>query len=137
MLLYFNRTYVVLLTVLSIVIFAYKDWKFPYPENYLGVEITILAFYFLEEMSRLLIGSSANKTENPKTMALFGVCGIGALMLNVYFMSWQTYVLKVDVISNAIAVAIIALEILHSIFYVLAFMVVDDVLKNDEGGTLR
>mmetsp|Transcript_10297 Transcript_10297/g.16541 ORF Transcript_10297/g.16541 Transcript_10297/m.16541 type:complete len:150 (+) Transcript_10297:69-518(+) len=136
-LMYLNRFYLLLLFVLSVITFAYKDWKFPYPENYLGLEIATLVFYFFEEIGRLFIGTHANKTENPKNMALFTLLAIGALMLNVYFMNWQTFVLKIDLISHSIAVGMIALQVLLGAFYMLAFMVVEDDLEEDERALLR
>eukprot|EP00470_Lotharella_oceanica_P004477 CAMPEP_0170170038 /NCGR_PEP_ID=MMETSP0040_2-20121228/2971_1 /TAXON_ID=641309 /ORGANISM="Lotharella oceanica, Strain CCMP622" /LENGTH=140 /DNA_ID=CAMNT_0010409163 /DNA_START=101 /DNA_END=523 /DNA_ORIENTATION=- len=121
-LMYFNRAYVGLLFLLTVCTFAYKDSKFPYPNTYLGTEVFCFVCYTLAEIFRLYLGSFANKTENSKLMGIFTILGIGALMLNVYFVNWQTFVLKIDVISHSIAIGIIGLQILLGMFSALSFM---------------
>ncbi len=102
------------------------DWRFPYPSPYLEIEVACLVFYMLAEFCRILIGSYSNKRESWGFMIAFLVMGVAAIMINAFFLSWQTFVLRVDVIVNAIAMTLTALQVLLGLLCTCSFVIVFD-----------
>lgn len=75
----------------------------------------ISAFCFLR-------GSKGNLTEEEAPLGLSLVMTVGSVILSVYFLVWQTYVLKADVILNALLLFTYGLESLLKVVAIAAFV---------------
>jgi len=73
------------------------------------------AFYFLQ-------GSKGNLTEEEAPLGLSLVITVGSVILSVYFLVWQTYVLKADVILNAVLLFTYGLESVLKVIAIAAFV---------------
>ena len=122
-LLYFNRWFVGLFVVLNIATFIYKGYYLPYPTRTpgIGIDVASVVLFGILEGFRIFTASLGNKTEQTTPLGV-GIClGLGSIMINVFFLVWQIYVLRLDVILNAISIAFIGLELILSIFAMVMF----------------
>lgn len=75
----------------------------------------IAAFCFLQ-------GSKGNLTEEEAPLGLSLVITVGSVILSVYFLVWQTYVLKADIIINAVLLFTYGLESVLKVIAIAAFV---------------
>ena len=122
-LLYFNRWFVGLFVVLNIVTFVYKGYYLPYPSRTpgLGIDVMSVFIFAILEGFRIFTASLGNKTEQIGPLLVSILLGIGSVVMNAFFLQWQIYVLRIDVILNGISIALIGLEVVFSIFAVIKF----------------
>ncbi len=88
--------------------------KFEYPSYYLGWDIVIDFFYVIVECTRLMLASKANKTASVYAMIWSLVLGCPILLAHSYYITLQTYVLRVDVVINGVAFFIVGAEMVMS-----------------------
>ncbi|KAM9149375.1 transmembrane protein 80 [Pangshura tecta] len=67
-------------------------------------------------------GTKGNLTEEEVPLGVSLVITVGSIMLSIYFLVWETYVLKADVIINAILLFTYGLEGLLQIIAIAAFV---------------
>ena len=89
--------------------------KYYYPGYYIGWDIAIDCLYVIVEGTRLLLASKANKASNVYSMIWSLVLGCPILVAHSYFIALQTYVLRIDVVINAIAFFLVGMEMLMSL----------------------
>ncbi|NWV00539.1 TMM80 protein, partial [Upupa epops] len=94
----------------TLAIIVYKSQAFSYPDGFLVADVVLLLLMAALEVLRLQLGSRGNLTEEeaPLGLSLAATAGSGAL--SVYFLGWQTYVLRADVILNALLLVAYGLE---------------------------
>lgn len=68
------------------------------------------------------LGSKGNLTEEEGPLGISLVITVGSILLSVYFLVWQTYVLKTDVIINAVLLIIYGIEGIFHIIAIAAFV---------------
>jgi transmembrane protein 216 len=73
------------------------------------------------ENTRIFLASRGNKTEQIPPLVWSMSLSIPMIVGYVYFLTMQTYVLRIDVITNTIALCFVSLELLFSIFTSLSF----------------
>ena len=122
-LLYFNRWFVGLFVVLNIATFVYKGYYLPYPARTpgLGIDIMSVFIFAILEGFRIFTASLGNKTEQIGPVLVSILLGVGSVVMNAFFLQWQIYVLRIDVILNGISIAFIGLEMIVSIIAVCIF----------------
>lgn len=69
-----------------------------------------------------LLGTKGNLTEEVSPLAISLVIAVGSIMLSVYFLAWQTYVLRADVIINAVLLVTYGLEGILQIIAIATFV---------------
>jgi hypothetical protein len=84
-LLYFDRFYVYLLCIITLLINIYKLNALPYPKGYFAIEIIVLAFYFILSQLRIEFGMVGNRIESIKQMFMMIFFTGFAVLCNVYF----------------------------------------------------
>jgi transmembrane protein 216 len=72
----------------------------------------ILLLYVIVDWMRIYLSSKGNKTEQINSLATGLGLGFPIIVVYAYFMALQTYVLRVEVIINAIGLVFVCLEIL-------------------------
>eukprot|EP00802_Teleaulax_amphioxeia_P012109 Tamp_12147.p1 GENE.Tamp_12147~~Tamp_12147.p1 ORF type:complete len:185 (+),score=13.65 Tamp_12147:326-880(+) len=87
----------------------------------LAGEIVLLFAHAIVEGCRLLLGSKGNKTEHRVLVILFMILSVPSVLVNVFYMELQTYVLRLDLILNIVCLAFIGLEIVVGILAVINF----------------
>ncbi|KAM6322076.1 transmembrane protein 80 isoform 2-T2 [Podargus strigoides] len=67
-------------------------------------------------------GVHGNLTEEEAPLGLSLVITVGSVILSVYFLVWQTYVLRADVIVNSLLLVLYGLEVLLKVTAIAAFV---------------
>jgi len=111
-LIFFNWHFLGFFFFINLGLFTYKSAKYYYPSTYLGWDIAIDFLYLIVESTRLLLASKANKTSSVSAMTASMMLGIPILVAHSYYITLQTYVLRVDVVINAIAFILVGLEMI-------------------------
>merc|ERR1711871_1113325 len=119
-LIYFNKWYTMFWTVLNLLIFFYKGRTFPYPPDVLGWEVTCVVLYALIDRARCLLGSRGNKTEQKGPIAFFILLTLPCLIGNVYFHSFQIYVLQIDQSLNVMPFVLLGLQMPLALYAAIA-----------------
>ncbi|KAM9557456.1 transmembrane protein 80 isoform 2-T2 [Guaruba guarouba] len=95
---------------------------FSYPEDFLSVDLTLLAIMAIAEVLRLYLGVRGNLTEEEGLLGLSLVMTVGSVFLAVYFLVWQTYVLKTDIILNTVLLLLYGMESILKVSAIAAFI---------------
>ncbi|POI29535.1 hypothetical protein CIB84_006715 [Bambusicola thoracicus] len=74
------------------------------------------------ELFVFLQGSKGNLTEEEAPLGLSLVITVGSMILSVYFLIWQTYVLRADVIINTVLLFTYGLESVFEVLAIAAFV---------------
>uniref|UniRef100_A0A8B9II55 Transmembrane protein 80 n=1 Tax=Anser cygnoides TaxID=8845 RepID=A0A8B9II55_ANSCY len=121
-LLYINGFYYIFYFLATLAMIVYKSQVFSYPDNFLAPDLTLLFIMAILEALRLYLGSKGNLTEEEAPLGLSLVITVGSVILSVYFLIWQTYVLKADVIINAVLLFTYGLESVLQVLAIAAFV---------------
>ncbi|KAL8170038.1 UNVERIFIED_CONTAM: Transmembrane protein 80 [Gekko kuhli] len=100
----------------------YKSQVFTYPNNFLALDLLLLFLMAILESVRLYFGAKGNLTEEEAPLGVSLVISFGSVLLSVYFLVWQTYVLRADVIINAVLLVAYGLEGILQIIAIAAFV---------------
>ncbi|XP_051884788.1 transmembrane protein 80-like isoform X2 [Pristis pectinata] len=106
----FNIFYYVFYFLATFLMVIYKSQVFSFPDGNLALDLILLILMVILEVIRLYHGFKGNLTEEVVPIVINLVLTIGSMLLSLYYLLWQTYVLKADVIINAILLAIYGLE---------------------------
>ena len=116
----FHQVYSIVYFIIEELLFVYKCYYFDFPRNYTaGLEITSLIFYFFIQLGRFYFGSLGNRAEASVFVILCVVYSIGAVYTYVHFLFLQTFVLKIELITNSIGLGLWAFEVA---FAMIAFL---------------
>ena len=77
--------------------------------------------YRIIEYFRCFQASKANKTETIVPMLWSFMLAMTMIVLNIYYLREQTYVLRMDVVLNGISLVFISLEVLIGLATVFSF----------------
>ncbi|NXD71333.1 TMM80 protein, partial [Eolophus roseicapillus] len=122
LLFYVNGIYLIFYFLATLAMVLYKRQAFSYPEDFLSVDLTLLVITAIAEVLRLYLGIRGNLTEEEGLLGLSLVMTVGSVFLAVYFLVWQTYVLKIDVILNTILLLFYGMESILKISAIAAFI---------------
>mmetsp|Transcript_31286 Transcript_31286/g.56784 ORF Transcript_31286/g.56784 Transcript_31286/m.56784 type:complete len:147 (+) Transcript_31286:13-453(+) len=109
---YFGGWWSFIYFVFNILAFVYKGVELPYPARNFKFEFAFSFVWVFLEAPRLLMLSKGNKTESASTVIAGFIIGLPLLAMYIYFIKFQTYVLKIDEITNAISIAFMGLQII-------------------------
>ncbi|NWR60699.1 TMM80 protein, partial [Bucorvus abyssinicus] len=121
-LLYANGLYFIFYFLATLTMIVYKSQVFSYPEEFLAPDLTLLLVMAVLEALRLHLGSEGNLTEEEAPLGLSLAVTVGSVILSVYFLVWQTYVLKADVILNAVLLLTYGLVSVLKVMAIAAFI---------------
>ena len=121
-LLYFHPYYWLLFYLVAVVCLIYKAVQFPYPRAILGAEAATLSFLGLIDLGRMALGHKGNLTQARLPLLLFVLLCAPVLLGHVYFLAFQTYVMRLDQIINVIALIFVCVEALLAFFIMIAVL---------------
>ncbi|KFM10522.1 Transmembrane protein 80, partial [Pygoscelis adeliae] len=125
---YVNGIYYIFYFLATLAMIVYKSQVFSYPDDFLAPDLALLFIMAILEVLRLYLafcflrGSKGNLTEEEAPLGLSLVITVGSVILSVYFLVWQTYVLKADVIINAVLLFTYGLESVLKVIAIAAFV---------------
>ncbi|KAG8198548.1 hypothetical protein JTE90_026449 [Oedothorax gibbosus] len=99
----------------------FKKIYFVYPTTNLVSEIALLCFLFGTESIRIFLGKKGNLTERMLSVVLSLLLTVPVTCGVSYFMWWQTYILKSDLIVSIIMLVFYTLQTLFAIFTLFTF----------------
>ncbi|XP_071974300.1 transmembrane protein 80 [Engystomops pustulosus] len=120
-LLYANILYYGFYFLATLLMIIYKSQVFSYPDSNLALDLGLLFLMAIVEFARLYFGTKGNLTEEELPLGFSLFFTAGNVMLSVYFLVWETYILRADVIINGILLALYGLEVILELFTIAAF----------------
>ncbi|CAN8214488.1 unnamed protein product [Coccothraustes coccothraustes] len=109
-LLYVNGVYYIFYFLATLAMIIYKSQVFSYPDDFLAPDLAVLFLMAILEVPRLYLGFKGNLTEAEAPLGLSLGLTVGSVLLCVYLLLWQTYVLWADVLLNAVLLSAYGLE---------------------------
>ncbi|XP_009095402.1 transmembrane protein 80 isoform X3 [Serinus canaria] len=109
-LLHVNGVYYVFYFLATLAMIIYKSQVFSYPDDFLAPDLAVLFLMAILEVPRLYLGFKGNLTEAEVPLGLSLGLTMGSVLLCVYLLLWQTYVLWADVLLNAVLLSAYGLE---------------------------
>ncbi|MCJ8736174.1 hypothetical protein PDJAM_G00255760 [Pangasius djambal] len=88
----------------------YKSQVLSYPDRYLALDVCLLLLMAAFEILRVYWGARGNLQESERYVGASLLITGATLLLSVYFLVWQSYVLRADVIINAILLCVYGLS---------------------------
>ncbi|XP_063145361.1 transmembrane protein 80 [Candoia aspera] len=119
---YLDGMYYIFYFLTALLMIIYKSQVFIYPNNLLTLDLVLLFFMALLEATRLYFGTKGNLTEEEAPLGISLGITVGSVILSVYFLVWQTYILRADVIINVVLLIAYGLEGILQIIAIAAFV---------------
>uniref|UniRef100_A0A0B7A0W5 Transmembrane protein 216 n=1 Tax=Arion vulgaris TaxID=1028688 RepID=A0A0B7A0W5_9EUPU len=120
-LLYLNGWYFAFFFVCEILLFVFKGQTLPYASNVLAAEIILLFILAIVEALRLFFGRKGNLTEQIVGVLVCLILSVPTVFGVLFYLLWQTYVLRVEIILTAIQLVFIGMELIFSIISIITF----------------
>eukprot|EP01137_Pigoraptor_chileana_P014964 Opistho-2@70269 len=120
--LYFDKTYFTLYWFIEALCFIYKGNVLPYPTHNLGAEVFLLFLFFPVQSTRIFLCMKGNLTERKVPILASILLAIPVLFTFLFFLLWQTYVLRLEQIVNYIGLAFLGIEFIFCITTVITFV---------------
>ncbi|KAM4777706.1 LOW QUALITY PROTEIN: transmembrane protein 80 [Cyanocitta cristata] len=121
-LLYVNGIYYIFYFLATLAMIIYKSQVFSYPDDFLAPDLAVLFLLAILEVLRLYLGFKGNLTEAEAPLGLSLGLTVGSVVLCVYLLLWQTYVLWADVLLNALLLSAYGLESGLKVMAIAAFV---------------
>ncbi|XP_071476911.1 transmembrane protein 216-like [Diadema antillarum] len=118
---YLNGWYFGFLWICEALMYIYKGSVLPYPTENLAGEWVLLFLLVTIEYVRLFLGKKGNLTEKVVHLAVSLAMSLATMFGSLYLILWQTYVLRAELILNAIQLAFLGLECVFSVIAVISF----------------
>ncbi|KXZ56115.1 hypothetical protein GPECTOR_2g998 [Gonium pectorale] len=120
---YFGGWWDVVYYILNILVFVYKGVQLPYPNRNFAMEFSFSWLWILIEVPRLFLASKGNKTERTVPVIFSFILSMPLIAMYVYFIAFQTYVLKIDQLTNAIALIFMGIQMVFGILAMIRFII--------------
>ncbi|XP_078076662.1 transmembrane protein 216-like isoform X4 [Mustelus asterias] len=127
-LLFLNTWYYAAYFVAEILLFIYKSLLLPYTPANLILDLVMLFLYLGVEVIRIFFGSKGNLSQRKVPFSISLVLLGPSTIMAVYYMLLQTYVLRLEVIINAILLVFYVFELL---LYIVGLISFSSVIIND------
>jgi len=114
-LLYLNSYYFGMFALTEFGIAAFKVLHLPYPTGTFVSELLILVFLCCTESARIFMGRKGNLTEKTAPVLVSLALCVPSILGTIYFLIWQSYVLRLEVILCGIQLAMQGLELGFSV----------------------
>ncbi|KAI1899068.1 hypothetical protein AGOR_G00078880 [Albula goreensis] len=101
--------------------FVYKGVLLPYPRANLTLDIVLLFIYLGLEVLRLFYGRKGNLCERSLALALSVAVLVPCVVLCVYYLLLQTFVLRLELLLSAVLLCFYGLELLLALLTISAF----------------
>ncbi|XP_069037853.1 transmembrane protein 80-like isoform X3 [Lepisosteus oculatus] len=88
----------------------YKSQVLSYPDRDLALDLALLFLMAVLEAVRLYWGVRGNLKESQQSVGICLAITLASVLLSIYFLLWQTYVLRADVILNSILLSLYGLQ---------------------------
>ncbi|KPP58486.1 transmembrane protein 216-like [Scleropages formosus] len=107
--------------IAELLMFVYKGVLLPYPPGNLVLDLMLLFLFLGLEILRIFYGSKGNLCEQTLATVLSVGILVPCAVLSVYFLLLQTFVLRLEVIVNALLLCFYGFELLLCLTGLIAF----------------
>lgn len=132
LLLHANILYTILWFILEIVLFIFKYFHLPYARHAFGLEFSIVFILCCNEFLRQFFGRKGNLMLQTNLLIFFLVYGVFCAIGFVFFLLWQSYIQRVEILLSGISLTLILIEVLLSIIVLIRNRRAMPVLTSDE-----
>lgn len=120
-LMYLNSFYFGMFAVCELSMRIFKTMNLPSPgASKTLTEFALLFFLILTESGRIYLGRKGNLTERGLPILIGIFLTVPSSLATVYFLLWQDYVLKLEVILCSIQLVLLASEVIIAIMCLIA-----------------
>ncbi|RNA18720.1 transmembrane protein -like [Brachionus plicatilis] len=120
-LLYLNQWYYIFWLIVESLCFVFKGQTLPFSSGVLAGEIILFIFLFFLDMFRIFFATKGNLTERIFGIVVSIILTAPCVGGSLYLLIWQHYVLRVELIINAIQLVFILLEFILEIIAIIVF----------------
>ncbi|XP_043914881.1 transmembrane protein 216 [Protopterus annectens] len=121
-LLFLNGWYYAAYFLVEILTFVYKGLVLPYPAANLILDIVMLFLYLGVEVIRIFFGSKGNLTQRKLPLCIGLALTFPSAAMAVYYLLLQTYIVRIEVIINAILLVLYAFEVILGVVALAEFI---------------
>ena len=115
----FHQVYSIIYFIIEELLMAYKIHYFHIRPYAAGFEVTGLIFYLFIQFGRFYFGSLGNRAEASLFVIFCVAFSLGAIYTYIHYLRLQTYVLRVELITNSVG---LFLAVLEDAFGIMAFL---------------
>ena len=115
----FHQVYSIIYFIIEELLMAYKIHYLHIRPYAAGFEVTGLIFYLFIQFGRFYFGSLGNRAEASLFVIFCVAFSLGALYTYIHYLRLQTYVLRVELITNSVG---LFLTVLEDAFGMMAFL---------------
>jgi len=106
---------------LTLLLLLWKRSVLPYPPVNLASELALAALLAAAEAARLLLSRRGNLTQRVLPLLVALVLTVPAALAVCYFLLWQTYVLRLEVVLAGTQLAFMGVETVYAVACMVAF----------------
>ena len=118
-----SRNWFISIFWINILVWIYKGINLPYAGPYLGLEVTYYVLWGLTTLLRYNVGCHALARCNPVQIIFYILSTLfTVLCCNLYFVRYQAYILRIELILNSFCMAIEGAEVLLALIAALMYM---------------
>ncbi|CAF1108809.1 unnamed protein product [Didymodactylos carnosus] len=123
-LLHLNIVYTLFWEVIEIICFVFKRYNLIYPTNAFGIELSMTFLLILNEFVRQFFGIKGNLTQRVSLLIIFLIFNACCALGFVFFLIWQSYVQRVEIILSSIALLFILTETIFTIVTIIRLKII-------------
>ena len=118
---YLHGWYTAAYVILTLLMLLWKRSVLPYPAVNLASELALLLLLAGAEAARLFLSRRGNLTQRVLPLLLAAVLAVPSALAVCYFLLWQTYVLRLELVLCATQLAFIGVETILAAGCMVAF----------------
>lgn len=119
LLLYVHQRFTIFWFILEILLFIFKYYHVPYPSNAFGIELAMIFMLCSNEFVRQFFAIKGNLTLKVNHLIISIVWGVFCIIGFVFFLVWQSYIQRAEILLSAIGLALIVLEMILSLITII------------------
>lgn len=119
LLLRLHRHYIIFWFILEILLFIFKYYHVPYASNAFGIEIAMIFMLCSNEFVRQFYAIKGNLTLKTNHLIISIIWGVFCIIGYVFFLVWQSYIQRAEILLSAIGLTLIGLEMLLSLITII------------------
>jgi transmembrane protein 216 len=118
-----SRSWLFWIFWLNLIVYIYKGICLPYAGRYFDLEITFYVVWGCTTAFRSSVGRHGLSRCEPVGLILFAVITLFTILAcNLYFIRYQAYILRIELIFNSFCMALEILELILAIVCALLYM---------------
>ncbi|XP_037068149.1 transmembrane protein 216-like [Pollicipes pollicipes] len=118
---YLHGWYTAGYVLLTLLLLLWKRSVLPYPAINLASELALVLLLAAAEAARLFLSRRGNLTQRALPLGVAALLTVPAALAVCYFLLWQTYVLRLEVVLCATQLCFMAAETVCAVICMVAF----------------